>query len=62
MTPMFQVWMDDVPFPEPGNTERGLGLGGLRACLSLVCGRWSLSYFGVPLRYVIWGSIQKGVG
>lgn len=39
MTPRFQSWIDDVPFPETGNTERGLHLGGLRACTSLAWGR-----------------------
>lgn len=29
VTPSFQGWIDDVPFLETGNTDRGLGSGGL---------------------------------
>lgn len=55
MIPTFQVCLNDVPIPETGTIERGLGLHGLRACMSLVWSRLSLRYFGLPLRYVRWG-------
>lgn len=56
--------MNDVPTPEAGNTERGQGFGGLRACMGLVWSRLSWKYFGVPLRYVIWGQHPEmsGIG
>lgn len=46
--------MDDVPFPENRNTERG-EVWELRACMSLVGGRLSFEVFWGPLKYVIKG-------